>query len=81
MAIYGIIIAIILQGKLSSKLLIEGSEVATAQVTFSGYVAFATGITVGLGNLSCGYAPPASPLSPLLLSLPTPFLLLFSFLV
>merc|ERR1719158_1491856 len=53
-AIYGIIIAIILQGKLSSKLLIEGSEVATAQVTFSGYVAFATGITVGLGNLSCG---------------------------
>ena len=53
-AIYGIIIAIILQGKMSSKLLMENSEVAQAQVAFSGYVAFATGMTVGLGNLSCG---------------------------
>jgi V-type H+-transporting ATPase proteolipid subunit len=51
-AIYGVIIAIILQGKMN--------ETATANITnyaqhaFVGYALFWTGVSVGFSNLACG---------------------------
>lgn len=50
MAIYGVIMAIILQGKINdSKCLANFDECA-----FSGYSLFWTGISVGFSNLFCG---------------------------
>ena len=55
MAIYGIIMAIILIGKM--KLPPEGWETDTAthvRCLFCGYAVFCTGLTVGFSNLFCG---------------------------
>jgi V-type H+-transporting ATPase proteolipid subunit len=45
-AIYGVIMAIIMQSKLA--------DVATSPSAFAGYGLFAAGLTVGLSNLACG---------------------------
>jgi V-type H+-transporting ATPase proteolipid subunit len=51
-AIYGVIMAIILQGKINeSQCLNEGY----ATCAFAGYALFWTGISVGFSNLFCGY--------------------------
>eukprot|EP00474_Spongospora_subterranea_P008984 CRZ09442.1 hypothetical protein [Spongospora subterranea] len=47
-AIYGVIMAIIMLGKLSA------SDEITARHIFSGYSLFWSGITVGVANLACG---------------------------
>ena len=49
-AIYGVIMAIILQGKVN-----EYKGEYTDEVMFCGYALFWTGISVGFSNLFCGY--------------------------
>ena len=51
MAIYGVIMAIILLGKIKD---IPLTNENTAQALFSGYALFSAGILVGLSNLVCG---------------------------
>jgi hypothetical protein len=51
-AIYGIIMAIILQGKLGK----DDPSTTLADTMFAGIAVFWGGMTVGLGNLFCGYA-------------------------
>eukprot|EP00741_Cyanophora_paradoxa_P004270 tig00000789_g4145.t1 len=49
-AIYGVILAIILQTKMEEK----DAAVSLRKAFFSGYSMFAAGLTVGFGNLFCG---------------------------
>ena len=51
MAIYGVIMAIILQGKVN-----EYKGEYTDELMFCGYALFWTGISVGFSNLFCGYS-------------------------
>lgn len=53
-AIYGVIMAIILQGKINESKCGDNY----AECAFSGYALFWTGISVGFSNLFCGYFPP-----------------------
>ena len=55
-AIYGVIVAIILQGKLpfSSSLNIYSNSYIYQSCEFTGYVVFAAGLVVGISNLVCG---------------------------
>jgi F0F1-type ATP synthase membrane subunit c/vacuolar-type H+-ATPase subunit K len=53
-AIYGVIVAIILQTKIDEVPRNADGTFLSAAV-FSGYAVFASGITVGLANLACGY--------------------------
>eukprot|EP00999_Lentomonas_sp_LEN2_P000596 NODE_1593_length_801_cov_76.813056_g1544_i0.p1 GENE.NODE_1593_length_801_cov_76.813056_g1544_i0~~NODE_1593_length_801_cov_76.813056_g1544_i0.p1 ORF type:complete len:177 (+),score=30.86 NODE_1593_length_801_cov_76.813056_g1544_i0:81-611(+) len=52
-AIYGIILAIILQGRLEP-MIDDLSVLHYHQIRQAAYLVFACGLTVGLGNLSCG---------------------------
>jgi F0F1-type ATP synthase membrane subunit c/vacuolar-type H+-ATPase subunit K len=52
-AIYGVIVAIILQTKIDEVPRNADGTFLSAAV-FSGYAVFASGITVGLANLACG---------------------------
>lgn len=51
-AIYGVIVAIILQTKLES---VPSSQIYAAESLRAGYAIFASGIIVGFANLVCGY--------------------------
>lgn len=53
MAIYGVIMAIILQGKITV-LPLPASGQYTDDVMFCGYSLFWTGVSVGISNLLCG---------------------------
>eukprot|EP00762_Andalucia_godoyi_P005171 ANDGO_03919.mRNA.1 V-type proton ATPase subunit c''2 len=56
-AIYGIIMAIILQGKVDWSNTKNTSDANyLANVQYAAYVVFAAGITVGFGNIACGVA-------------------------
>jgi V-type H+-transporting ATPase proteolipid subunit len=52
-AIYGVIVAIILQTKIEDIPLLPGGGYDHAAV-YSGYATFASGLCVGLANLACG---------------------------
>lgn len=54
MAIYGVIMAIILQGKINESQCLDATYASCA---FSGYALFWTGVSVGFSNLFCGYCP------------------------
>ena len=54
-AIYGVIVAIILQTKIDDVPLNADGTFLPAAV-FSGYAVFGSGITVGFANLACGCA-------------------------
>jgi hypothetical protein len=54
-AIYGVIVAIILQTKIDEVPRNADGTFLSAAV-FSGYAVFASGCTVGFANLACGYA-------------------------
>ncbi|XP_061373315.1 V-type proton ATPase subunit c''2 isoform X1 [Gastrolobium bilobum] len=66
-AIYGVIVAIILQTKLES---VPPSSIYAPESLRAGYAIFASGIIVGFANLVCGcvFFLPASPLQEILLS-------------
>lgn len=51
-AIYGVIVAIILQTKLES---VPASQIYTPESLTAGYSIFASGIIVGFSNLFCGF--------------------------
>jgi len=51
-AIYGVIMAIILQGKINESKCLNTDYAACA---FGGYALFWTGVSVGFSNLFCGY--------------------------
>lgn len=51
-AIYGVIVAIILQTKLES---VPSSKIHEPESLRAGYAIFASGIIVGFANLVCGY--------------------------
>jgi V-type H+-transporting ATPase 21kDa proteolipid subunit len=51
-AIYGVIMAIILQGKINDSQCLDATYASCA---FSGYALFWTGVSVGFSNLFCGY--------------------------
>lgn len=51
-AIYGVIVAIILQTKLES---VPQASIYAAESLRAGYAIFASGIIVGFANLVCGY--------------------------
>lgn len=51
-AIYGVIVAIILQTKLES---VPPAKIYSADSLRAGYAIFASGIIVGFANLVCGY--------------------------
>lgn len=51
-AIYGVIMAIILQGKINES---QCLDTTYASCAFSGYALFWTGVSVGFSNLFCGY--------------------------
>ncbi|KAJ0755434.1 hypothetical protein HanPI659440_Chr09g0357941 [Helianthus annuus] len=51
-AIYGVIVAIILQTKLES---VPSSQTYAPESLRAGYAIFASGIIVGFANLVCGY--------------------------
>ena len=58
-AIYGVIVAIIMQGKLgqpgnATTFSIYANSWTYQAAEYSGYVAFAAGLVVGLSNLFCG---------------------------
>eukprot|EP01028_Stygiella_incarcerata_P004455 TRINITY_DN1978_c0_g1_i2.p1 TRINITY_DN1978_c0_g1~~TRINITY_DN1978_c0_g1_i2.p1 ORF type:complete len:170 (-),score=39.77 TRINITY_DN1978_c0_g1_i2:582-1091(-) len=55
-AIYGIIMAIVLEGKVdwSEGKYKDDTEKYLRDVASGSYIVFATGLTVGLGNLACG---------------------------
>ena len=53
-AIYGVIVAIILQTKLES---VPSSQIYDRESLRAGYAIFASGIIVGFANLVCGYVP------------------------
>ena len=57
-AIYGVIVAIIMQGKLPSPGFayynMYASDATYIACEYTGYVAFAAGLVVGLSNLFCG---------------------------
>jgi V-type H+-transporting ATPase proteolipid subunit len=58
-AIYGVIMAIILQGKTDwsqNKYNTEGYSYLHGNMQLAGYVVFAAGLTVGFGNIACGVA-------------------------
>ena len=50
-AIYGVIMAIILQGKMNKTEMYDDNY---PELVFAGYALFWTGITVGFSNLACG---------------------------
>jgi len=50
-AIYGVIMAIILQGKMNQTEMYDDNY---PELVFAGYALFWTGITVGFSNLACG---------------------------
>lgn len=50
-AIYGVIVAIILQTHLEQ---VTSTTEVTAMMKFAGYGIFWSGMTAGLGNLACG---------------------------
>lgn len=52
-AIYGVIMAIILQGKMNQTEMYDNNY---PELVFAGYALFWTGITVGFSNLACGYS-------------------------
>lgn len=51
-AIYGVIVAIILQTKLES---VSASQIYSPESLRAGYAIFASGIIVGFANLVCGF--------------------------
>ena len=51
-AIYGVIMAIILQGKMNEAI---DTPADFNKFAYCGYALFWTGITVGFSNLACGY--------------------------
>ena len=51
-AIYGVIMAIILQGKINDSKCLDATYASCA---FSGYALFWTGVSVGFSNLFCGW--------------------------
>lgn len=51
-AIYGVIVAIILQTKLES---VSASQIYAPESLRAGYAIFASGIIVGFANLVCGF--------------------------
>lgn len=51
-AIYGVIMAIILQGKMNEA---ADTPADFNKFAYCGYALFWTGITVGFSNLACGY--------------------------
>jgi V-type H+-transporting ATPase proteolipid subunit len=51
-AIYGVIMAIILQGKINESAC--GTDATFASCAFAGYALFWTGVSVGFSNLFCG---------------------------
>lgn len=51
-AIYGVIVAIILQTKLES---VPSSQIYAPESLRAGYAIFASGIIVGFANLVCGF--------------------------
>ncbi len=51
-AIYGVIVAIILQTKLES---VPAAQIYAPESLRAGYAIFASGIIVGFANLVCGY--------------------------
>lgn len=53
-AIYGVIVAIILQTKLES---VPASKIYAPESLRAGYSIFASGIIVGFANLVCGFVP------------------------
>lgn len=53
-AIYGVIVAIILQTKLES---VPASQLYAPESLRAGYAIFASGIIVGFANLFCGFVP------------------------
>ena len=53
-AIYGVIVAIILKGKIDHKTDVYANETTYQQVEYTGYVVFAAGLAVGISNLVCG---------------------------
>jgi V-type H+-transporting ATPase proteolipid subunit len=55
-AIYGIILAIILTGKMDATFSVGADGEYGYRVMAAGYTLFAAGITVGLGNMCCGMA-------------------------
>lgn len=58
-AIYGVIVAIILQTHLDPVDPLKFTEV-TPKMKYAGYAIFWSGLTAGLGNLSCGCVPLAA---------------------
>lgn len=62
-AIYGVIVAIILQTKIERvDMMTTGAEAGLYPYSaiFSGYAVFAAGLTTGFANLVCGCAPLAT---------------------
>ena len=55
-AIYGVIMAIIMIGKINSPDTVADIPTCYTQILFSGYAMFWTGFSVGLSNLICGYS-------------------------
>ncbi|KAM3146271.1 hypothetical protein pb186bvf_001616 [Paramecium bursaria] len=55
-AIYGVIMAIIMIGKINSPDTVADIPTCYTQILFSGYAMFWTGFSVGLSNLICGVA-------------------------
>ena len=54
-AIYGLIVAIIMQGKLQKGVWNPYMNLATfQQAEFTGFLLFAAGLTVGFSNMACG---------------------------
>jgi V-type H+-transporting ATPase proteolipid subunit len=53
-AIYGVILAIILSGKMEYSGALGGDAEYSNAVMSAGYALFAAGLTVGLGNMACG---------------------------
>jgi V-type H+-transporting ATPase proteolipid subunit len=51
-AIYGVIMAIIMSGKMNNT---QNIPADYATFAFGGYALFWTGVTVGFSNLACGY--------------------------
>ena len=55
-AIYGVIMAIIMIGKINSPDTVTDITTCYTTILFSGYAMFWTGFSVGLSNLICGYS-------------------------
>jgi V-type H+-transporting ATPase proteolipid subunit len=60
-AIYGVIVAIILQTKIDSTEVLPNG-MWPMQAAMAGYAILGAGITTGFSNLACGCPPPLAPL-------------------